>query len=120
METGGIRIAFIGGGNMSSALLGGLLAWRGRRRAGLAAALACTGVLLLSTPALAGLLRWSLEREVAAPAASAPPGAIIVLEHARGAIIRAGGVPALAVERDTTRRYGDTEITVLWTVKGGT
>ena len=50
----------------------------------------------------------------------AAPGAIIVLEHARGAIIRAGGVPALAVERDTTRRYGDTEITVLWTVKGGT
>jgi 16S rRNA (guanine966-N2)-methyltransferase len=50
----------------------------------------------------------------------AAPGAIIVLEHARGAIIRAGGVPVLAVERDTTRRYGDTEITVLWTVKGGT
>lgn len=48
------------------------------------------------------------------------PGALIALEHARGAIMQAGGVPAIAVERDTTRRYGDTEITVLWTPKGGT
>jgi uncharacterized SAM-binding protein YcdF (DUF218 family) len=81
------------------ALLGGLLAWRGRRWAGLAAALACTGVLLLSTPALAGLLRWSLEREVAAPMAGAAPGAIIVLgaEVTRGTDgVRVG---ALTLER---------------------
>lgn len=66
------------------------------------------------------LLPVILDEMAEAIARVAAPGAIIVLEHARGAIIRAGGVPAIAVERDTTRRYGDTEITVLWTPKGGT
>ena len=62
------------------AMLGGALAARGSRRAGLAAALAALAVLLLATPAVAGLLRWSLEREVAAGAsAPTPPAAIIVL-----------------------------------------
>lgn len=53
-------------------------------------------------------------------AAVLAPGAIVAIEHARGAIIRAGGVPAIGVERDTTRRYGDTEVTVIWTPEGGT
>lgn len=48
------------------------------------------------------------------------PGAIVVIEHARGAIIPAGGSPGIAAERETTRRYGDTEITVMWTPRGGT
>lgn len=48
------------------------------------------------------------------------PGAVVVIEHARGAIMGAGGVPGIAVERDTTRRYGDTEITVIWTPGEGT
>ena len=60
--------------------LAGLLAWRGRRWAGLLAAFACLGVLLLATPVAASLLRWSLERElVAAPVSGLPPGAIIIL-----------------------------------------
>lgn len=62
------------------AMLGGALAARGRRRAGLGAALAALAVLLLATPAVAGLLRWSLEREVTPGAEAAlPPAAIIVL-----------------------------------------
>jgi uncharacterized SAM-binding protein YcdF (DUF218 family) len=62
------------------AILGGALAARGRRRAGLGAAMAALAVLLLATPAVAGLLRWSLEREVTRGAvAPGVPGAIIVL-----------------------------------------
>lgn len=48
------------------------------------------------------------------------PGAVVVIEHARGAIIDPQGIPGIAVERDTTRRYGDTEITVMWTPGAGT
>lgn len=48
------------------------------------------------------------------------PGAIVVIEHARDAIMGVGGVPGIAVERDITRRYGDTEITVIWTPGEGT
>lgn len=48
------------------------------------------------------------------------PGAIVVIEHARGAIMGPGGVPGIAVEREDTRRYGDTEITVIWTPGEGT
>lgn len=48
------------------------------------------------------------------------PGAIVVIEHARGAIMGSGGVPRIAVEREDTRRYGDTEITVIWTPGEGT
>jgi 16S rRNA (guanine966-N2)-methyltransferase len=75
--------------------------------------------IILADPPYA-LLPVILDELADALAGVAAPGAIIVLEHARGAIMRAGGVPAIAVERDTTRRYGDTEITVLWTPKGGT
>ena len=48
------------------------------------------------------------------------PGAVVVLEHARDAIIDPQGIPGIAVERGTTRRYGDTEITVMWTPGAGT
>jgi uncharacterized SAM-binding protein YcdF (DUF218 family) len=62
------------------AVLGGVLAARGRRWAGAGAAIAALLVLLMATPAVAALLRWSLEREVITGAAPAhPPGAIIVL-----------------------------------------
>ncbi len=47
-------------------------------------------------------------------------GAIVVIEHARSAIIGTGGVPGLAVERASTRTYGDSEITVIWTQGAGT
>lgn len=58
----------------------GLLAWRGRRRAGLLGAAATLGVLILATPAASALLRWSLEREVTAlPALAVAPAAIIIL-----------------------------------------
>jgi uncharacterized SAM-binding protein YcdF (DUF218 family) len=59
----------------------GLLAWRGRRWAGLVAAGAALLLLLLATPFAAGTLTFLLEREVsaAAPAGAPPPGAIIVL-----------------------------------------
>ncbi len=61
-------------------LVCGLLAWRGRRLAGLLGAASALALLLLATPALAGLLRWTLEREVARlPAASPAPAAIIIL-----------------------------------------
>ncbi len=48
------------------------------------------------------------------------PGAVVVIEHARGAIMGPGGVPGIDGERDTTRRYGDSEITVIWTPGEGT
>ena len=54
------------------------------------------------------------------PSVSGAPGAVVVIEHARGAIMGPGGVPGIAVERETTRRYGDTEITVIWTPGEGT
>lgn len=70
------------------ALLGGLLAWRGRRRAGAVAAASALGLLALSTPYVAGMLAVGLERMAPAPPADAPPpAAIIVLggDMARGA-----------------------------------
>lgn len=61
-------------------LICGLLAWRGRHRAGLAGAASAFALLLLATPAISGLLRWTLEREVTqAPAPATPPAAIIIL-----------------------------------------
>lgn len=70
-----------------AAMLGGLLAWRGRRWGGALAALAAALVLVLATPMAAGLLRWSLESQVVATTAGPAPGAIVVLsaEVARGA-----------------------------------
>lgn len=68
----------------------GLLAWRGRRWAGLAAALAALLVLLLAMPLVAGTLMASLEATVVRgtpmPEGCEGPGAIIVLaaEVARG------------------------------------
>ena len=61
------------------------------------------------------LLPVIVEEMSEAVAAVLAPGALVVIEHARGAIIGPGGVPGIAVERETTRRYGDTEITVIWT-----
>lgn len=43
------------------------------------------------------------------------PGGVMVLEHARGVMRDQGGVPGIAVERETMRRYGGTEITIIWT-----
>jgi len=53
-------------------------------------------------------------------AAVLAPGAIVAIEHARGAIIPPGGSAGIAAERHTTRRYGDTEITVMWMPGEGT
>ena len=53
-------------------------------------------------------------------AAVLAPRAIVAIEHARGAIIPVGGSTGIAAERDTTRRYGDTEITVMWMPGEGT
>ena len=66
------------------------------------------------------LLPVILEEMGEALAAVLAPGAVVVIEHARGAIMGPGGVPGIAVERETTRRYGDTEITVIWTPGEGT
>lgn len=63
--------------------LGGWLAWRGRRGAGLLVLGAGLLHLLLATPYAAGLLLHSLEAEAPpgrpVPGAAAPPAAIIVL-----------------------------------------
>ena len=56
----------------------------------------------------------------AAVAAVLAPGGVVVLEHARGAMMGIGGLPGIAVSDETTRRYGDTEITVMWTSGEGT
>ncbi|MBM3664328.1 MAG: 16S rRNA (guanine(966)-N(2))-methyltransferase RsmD [Actinobacteria bacterium] len=53
-------------------------------------------------------------------AAVLAPGAVVVIEHARGAIMVPGGIRGIAVEREDTRRYRDTEITVIWTPGEGT
>ncbi len=53
-------------------------------------------------------------------AAVLAPGGVVVLEHARGAMMGVRGLPDIAVSRETTRRYGDTEITVMWTRGEGT
>ncbi len=53
-------------------------------------------------------------------AAVLAPGGVVVLEHARGAMMGVRGLPDIAVSRETTRRYGDTEITVMWTPREGT
>lgn len=61
-------------------LAGGVLAWRGSRRAGAWVALAALALLLLATPFVASLLMFSLERELSAwPQPALPPAAIIVL-----------------------------------------
>lgn len=78
------------------ALLAGLLAasLAGRRRAwaGLLAALASLGVLLLATPLAAGLLAASLERPISAMAPTGPvPAGPLPTEPAPGAIIILGG-----------------------------
>lgn len=66
------------------ALLAGLLAWRGYRPAGLVAALAGGGILLLATPLVAGWLVRSLDPGAAQ--GGEPPAAIIILggDVARG------------------------------------
>lgn len=68
------------------ALAAGLLAWRGRRWAGLAAAACALGTILLATPFAAGVL-MSLAERTGPAASTATPAAIVVLggEMARGA-----------------------------------
>ncbi len=64
-------------------------------------------------PVIAGEMAGAIAQVLA-------PGAILAIEHARGAIIGAGGLPGIAAERETTRGYGDSEITVIWTPGAGT
>ena len=75
--------------------------------------------LLLADPPY-DLLPVILEEMAPALAQVAAPGAVMAIEHARGAIIGPEGVPGIDVERTTTRRYGDTEITVIWMPGEGT
>lgn len=88
-------------------LLAGLLAWRGRRWAGLVAALAGLACLALATPLASGLLLASLERE-ARDAGPTPPGlgAIIILagDVAHG---RATEPASLTIGRLTLERLRD-------------
>lgn len=67
-----LGLALIGG-------LCGLLAWRGRRLAGLGAVLMAFGLFLLSTPLAANLLMGSLEREDTPALPDIAPGAIVIL-----------------------------------------
>lgn len=75
---------------VAAVILLGLLAWRGRRRAGLLAAFCAILVMVLATPLAAGLLMASLESTVPRGAVAMPgcdgPGAIVILgaEVARG------------------------------------
>jgi uncharacterized SAM-binding protein YcdF (DUF218 family) len=58
----------------------GLLGWRGRRGAALAASCAAAMVMLLATPLAAGLLAGSLDHEMpSASTAALGPGAVIIL-----------------------------------------
>jgi uncharacterized SAM-binding protein YcdF (DUF218 family) len=57
----------------------GILAWRGRRWAGIGAAAACAGVLLLSTPLIAEALLRSLTGDLRPRLGAATAGAIIIL-----------------------------------------
>ena len=75
--------------------------------------------LLLADPPYDMLPRIAADLGAALAAVSAP-GALMVLEHARGAMMGADGLPGVVVERATTRRYGDTEITVMWIPGEGT
>jgi uncharacterized SAM-binding protein YcdF (DUF218 family) len=61
------------------ALIAGLLAWCGWRRAGLVVAFAAVAQLALGTPTVSDLLLTSLEREAAPPSGGVSPEAIIVL-----------------------------------------
>lgn len=65
----------------------GLMGWRGRRGAAIAAALSALLVLILATPLAAGFLAGSLDRATPAPAEASAPGAIVILgaEAAHGA-----------------------------------
>lgn len=56
-----------------------LLAWRGRRAAGVLAAVLLALLLILATPHVAGQLRASLERAADAAGGTTEPAAIIVL-----------------------------------------
>ncbi len=64
----------------------GLLGWRGRRRAALAAALSAGLVLLLATPLAARFLTAGLDHATPTPGDPPSPGAIVILgaEVARG------------------------------------
>jgi len=91
--------------------------WRGALQAAVEASEAYD--LVLADPPY-DLLPVILEEMGESLANVLAPGAVVVIEHARGAIMGPGGVPGIAVERETTRRYGDTEITVIWTPGEGT
>lgn len=65
---------------LALAVVLGLLGWRGRRGAALAAACAAASVMLLATPLAAGLLAGSLRLATPdAGAAASRPGAIVIL-----------------------------------------
>lgn len=57
----------------------GILAWRGRRWAGVGAAGACAGILLLSTPLVADALLRSLTGDIRSQLGATTAGAIIIL-----------------------------------------
>jgi uncharacterized SAM-binding protein YcdF (DUF218 family) len=79
--------------------LAGLLAWRGRRWAGLLAAFACLGVLGLATPFASGWLRAGLEGQIPPGPAGPPPGAIVILSAEAVATLEGPQVGALTLER---------------------
>ncbi len=57
----------------------GLLGWRGRRRAALAAAISAVLVLFLATPLAAGFLAYGLDQATPTPRDPPAPGAIVIL-----------------------------------------
>lgn len=57
----------------------GFLAWRGRRWAGIATAVCCAAVIVLSTPVVAGALMRSLTRDLRPSEASDSAEAIVIL-----------------------------------------
>ncbi len=80
-------------------VLAGLLAWRGRRWAGLLAALACLCVLALATPFAAGWLRAGLEARIPPAPGGPAPGAIVILSAEAVATLEGPQVGALTLER---------------------
>lgn len=101
--------------------LGGLLAWRGRRGAGLLVALCAVAILLLATPFVAGWLVASLEARIAPPPAvgGSAPGAIVILaaEAARASDRAEPGALTLERIRAGARLHRRTGLPVL--VTGG-
>jgi uncharacterized SAM-binding protein YcdF (DUF218 family) len=86
------------------ALIGLLLAWRGRRVGFVVAALALVCMVALSMPLVASALIWSLEADLPEGPVGAPPGAIVILsaESRRflpGGVLAGDDVGPLTLER---------------------